>query len=418
MPQTRRDFLKASLGASTLVSLAPTVPAFLARSVLAGTGGRDAGDTVVVVVQLSGGNDGLNTVVPYDDEQYAESRPTLRLKPDEVHKIDAQLGLHPQMDAFKRLYDDGYLSIVQGVGYPSMNRDHNVGMRNWHTAQPDQTNPQTGWIGRAADSVCDAEQASVPAAFVGHISPPFALNAERTAVPTVRSLEQATLRTLPGAEGSRARRLVEAAQLPRTEQDNPLLDFVQQSTLAARAASRKIEEAIQAPAGAEYPSSPLGQTFGIVARLIRAEVGIRIFFAELGGGGIGGFDNHANQRGNHGAVLRQLAEAAAALMYDLKRDRLLDRVLLMTFSEFGRTVKENGRRGTDHGAAAPMFLAGGGLKGGLVGSHPSLTDLDQGALKFHTDFRQVYATVLDRWLGFDGQAVLGEKYEPLDVFRV
>jgi uncharacterized protein (DUF1501 family) len=137
----------------------------------------------------------------------------------------------------------------------------------------------------------------------------------------------------------------------------------------------------------------------------------------LGGGGIGGFDNHANQLGNHCALLGQLAEAVSAFAHDLQRDKLLDRVLLMTFSEFGRTVKENGRRGTGHGAAAPVFLVGGKVKGGRVGPYPSLTDLDNGGLKFHTDFRQVYATVLDRWLGFDSQAVLGSRFEPLDVLK-
>jgi uncharacterized protein (DUF1501 family) len=154
-----------------------------------------------------------------------------------------------------------------------------------------------------------------------------------------------------------------------------------------------------------------------VARLIRADVGIRIFYTELGGQEPGGFDNHANQAENHAALLYQLAESVSAFLLDLKRDNLLDRVLLMTFSEFGRTVKENGRRGTDHGSAAPLFLAGGRLRGGLVGSHPNLTDLENGGQKFHIDFRRVYATVLDRWLGFDSLPILGARFEPLDVLR-
>jgi len=156
----------------------------------------------------------------------------------------------------------------------------------------------------------------------------------------------------------------------------------------------------------------------MVAQLIRADIGIRIFFTELGGGGIGGFDNHANQLGNHCALLHQLSESVAAFVHDLKRDKLLDRVLLMTFSEFGRTVRENGRRGTGHGAAAPIFLAGGKLKSGLIGSHPSLTDLDNGALKFHIDFRRIYATVLDQWLGFESRTVLGRQFELLDILSV
>jgi len=152
--------------------------------------------------------------------------------------------------------------------------------------------------------------------------------------------------------------------------------------------------------------------------LIRADVGIRILHTELGGAGFGGFDNHANQRGNHGALLRQLSDAVAAFVEDLRKNRLLDRVLLMTFSEFGRTLKENGRRGTGHGAAAPMFLVGGRLAGGLIGPHPSLADPDdKGGLKFHTDFRRVFATVLDSWLGFDSLTILGDRYEAVDLLR-
>ena len=162
----------------------------------------------------------------------------------------------------------------------------------------------------------------------------------------------------------------------------------------------------------------LARMFCIIAQLIRAEVGIRIYYTELGGEEPGGFDNHANQRDNHAALLRQLSDSVAAFVLDLRRDRLLHRVLLMTFSEFGRTLAENGRRGTDHGSAAPMFLAGGKLKGGLVGPHPSLTALENGGPKHHTDFRRVYATVLDRWLGLDSQAVLGGKFEPLDLLQV
>ena len=193
-----------------------------------------------------------------------------------------------------------------------------------------------------------------------------------------------------------------------------LLQFLRQRTIDARAKNERIEAVLKTPAG-DYPSFGLARDLRTVAQLIRADIGIRIFFVELGGGGLGGFDNHANQLGNHCALLNQLAESVAAFVYDLKRDKQLDRVLLMTFSEFGRTVKENGRRGTDHGAAAPLFLAGGRVKGGLIGPHPSLTDLDKGALKVQTDFRRVYATVLDRWLGFESKPVLGGRFEPLDV---
>ena len=214
------------------------------------------------------------------------------------------------------------------------------------------------------------------------------------------------------------RSLRQVEQPASLEADCELLHFLRRSDLDAYAKSGRIETAAKRAANtADYPQSGLAGKLYTIAQLIRADVGIRIFFTELGGGGIGGFDNHANQLGNHCALLHQLAESVAAFIDDLKRDKLLDQVVLMTFSEFGRTLKENGRRGTDHGAAAPMFLAGGRLKGGLVGPHPSLTDLENDGLKFHTDFRQVYATMLDRWLGIDSKGVLGRHFEPLDVFR-
>jgi uncharacterized protein (DUF1501 family) len=210
-----------------------------------------------------------------------------------------------------------------------------------------------------------------------------------------------------------------AAELPRAEQDNSLTHFLQQCTLNAYTNSRRIEAVIKTAADtAEYPPFQLAGTLRTVAQLIRADIGIRIFFTELGGGGIGGFDNHANQLGNHCALLHHLSESVAAFIHHLKRDKLLHRVLLMTFSEFGRTVKENGRRGTGHGAAAPIFLAGGKLKGGLLGAHPSLTDLDNGALKFAIDYRRVYATMLDRWLGFKSRTVLDRQFELLDILNV
>jgi uncharacterized protein (DUF1501 family) len=425
MSHTRRDFLKATLGASTLLSFASAAPNFLVRSVIAAAPRRKERDTVLIVVQLSGGNDGLNTVVPYDDDEYARNRPTLRLPTKELHKINPAMGFHPRMGAFARLYKDGLLSIVQGVGYPNSDRSHDGAMRIWHTADPDRPNRQTGWLGRAVDSVWNPNKTDASAVFVGSIAQPFALNAENVVVPSIHSLSDLTTEQMPGNTNDQSQRK-HAAKLHRTDKGNQLLAFLQHCTLNACANSQRIEAVTKTLANtAEYPSFQLAATFRTVAQLIRADVGIRIFFTEFGGGGIGGFDNHANQLGNHCALLHQLSESVAAFVHDLKRDKLLDRVLLMTFSEFGRTVKENGRRGTGHGAAAPVFLAGSKLKGGLIGPRPSLTDLDNGAPKFHTDFRRVYATVLDRWLGFKSRTVLSvrspkndRQYEPLDILNV
>jgi len=415
MSHTRRDFLKGALGGSTLLSLGPAMPPFLVRSAMASAPGHRDRDTVLVVLQLSGGNDGLNTVVPYEDDEYARNRPTLCLPSREVHRIDSSLGFHPRMGAFMKLYKEGYLSVVQGVGYENSDRSHDRAMRIWHTADPDDPGVQTGWLGRATDSVWDPHERCTPAVFVGPITQPFGLNAESGIVPSIRSLQDLVVHQVPDTSDNRSGRKG-AVALSRSDRGNPLLRFLQQSMVRAYGDSERIKTMAEtATSAAEYPSFGLAESLRTTAQLIRADVGIRIFFVELGGGGIGGFDNHANQLGNHCAMLHQLAESVAAFVYDLKRDKVLDRVLLMTFSEFGRTVRENGRRGTGHGAAGPVFLAGGKLRGGLVGAHPSLTDLDNGALKFHTDFRQVYATVLDRWLGYDSRITLGKTFALLDV---
>jgi uncharacterized protein (DUF1501 family) len=372
----------------------------------------------LVVLQLSGGNDGLNTIVPFDDDAYGRHRQTLRLTKQDVLPIDAHLGFHKELGAVARLYQEQKLSVIQGVGYPKNNRDHEGAMRDWHTAQPHEAGCQTGWLGRTIDAAASADCPQVTGIFVGEIPAPFAMNAAQSVVPAIHGIEQTKLRPFAASGRGAARRPAPESRRPvATAANDPLLEFVRQGTATAYANSQRVEDVLRAARGpADYPAFPLGMELRAIADLIRADLGIRIFFAELGGGGIGGFDNHANQRDNHAALLRQLSEAVAAFIHDLQRAQLLERVVLMTFSEFGRTLGENGRRGTDHGNAQPVFLAGGRLRGGLLGKHPSLTDLDGDSPKFHTDFRRVYATVLDRWLGFDSRGILGGRFEPLDVF--
>jgi uncharacterized protein (DUF1501 family) len=364
------------------------------------------------VLQLSGGNDGLNTVVPYTDDEYARNRTTLRLPTADLHKIDSQLAFHPRMEPFLRLYKEGHLSIIHGVGYEKPDQSHERAMRIWHTADPQRPERQTGWLGRTADHAWAATDTDTTAVFVGPIVRPFALNAERATVPRIRSVQDLTMRTMPGG------RTGPYGPTGPAGADTSFLAHLRQSAQNAYVQSQRIESVLSAGAASpDYPPFGLARDLRTIAQLVRADIGIRIFFAEFGGGGIGGFDNHANQLGNHCALLGQLAESVHAFVNDLQRAELLDRVLLMTFSEFGRTLKENGRRGTGHGAAAPIFLAGGRLKGRQLGPHPSLTDLDNGGLKHHTDFRQVYATVLDKWLGFESKRVLGSRFQPLDVLK-
>ncbi|MFV2070286.1 MAG: DUF1501 domain-containing protein, partial [Pirellulales bacterium] len=324
---------------------------------------------------------------------------------------------HPRMQRFARLLDDGYLSVVQGVGYPNPSDEHAAAMRIWQTADSTQRHGRTGWLGRAADLARNADSVGVSALLAAGIAPPLALNAARTIVPRVSANGGPLFQMVPSrTRDEHLQRMRQAAQPPRA--GNRLLDFVRLSTLAAHEKCRQLEKVVAAERSGpavDYPDTRLADSLRTVARLVRAEVGVRIFYTELGGDGFGGFDNHANQQGNHGALLHQLSEAVSAFAADLRRDRLLDRVVLMTFSEFGRTLAENGRRGTGHGSAAPMFLVGGQVRSGLVGPHPSLTDLENGGPKHHTDFRRVYAALLDHWLKLDSRTILGDRFQPADV---
>lgn len=416
----RRSFLKSSLRASALVTLAPLAPRVLCRTALAAAP-RDAGPgagTILVAVQLSGGNDGLNCVVPYADDAYARRRASLRLTGREVLRIDDSLGLHPAMASCRALLEKGSFGIVQGVGYPESSRDHPAAKRDWQTALPGDDDRETGWLGRVADGAVEAAApAAVPVALAAQISMPLALRAERAVIPKLPARDAGIL-SAAKRDPEHERRLgaLAAAGSPAA---NPLLESVRESAAAAWRRSARIREVSEKRGGAaaRYPASPFGQRLKQIADLIRAEAGYRIFFTDHGGDGFGGFDNHANQKDNHAALLKQFSEAVAAFLADLEEDGLDDRVVLMTVSEFGRTVTENGRGGTDHGAAAPVFLAGGALRGGVAGAHPRLDELDRDALRFHTDFRSVYATVLERWLGIASEPVLEGRFETLDLFR-
>jgi uncharacterized protein (DUF1501 family) len=320
------------------------------------------------------------------------------------------------MAAFRKLYQDGRLSIIQGVGYPKSSRDHEAAMEDWHTGVlRDQVPPgaRTGWLGRAIDAACDPTKTDLRGVFVGEIKAPFSVQTERVVVPSIKSLDA----WLPTGSAWSDASLPRDSGPPSATGSPSLLGSLRTAAADARLVRRRLiaaNQALHTDRSSDYPPFTLAQNLGTIAQLIRADLGIRIYFAEMGGGGIGGFDTHANQAANHGALLRELAESILAFVEDLNRDRLLDSVLVMTFSEFGRTLAENGRRGTDHGAAAPMFMIGGKVKGGLWGAHPSLTDIEADSLKVHTDFRRVYATVLERWLGLKSEKVLAPGFAPLD----
>lgn len=413
MPANRRDFLKSSLAASTLVSMgAATVPGFLGRSARAAEDAK-TNDRILVVVQLLGGNDGLNTVVPHGVDGYARGRRVLRLPAGQIHKINDEIGLHPGMGQLAELLEDGKLAILQGAGYPNPDRSHFRSMEIWETARTETGALETGWLGRALDASPQPPGGDLPALHVGPRRLPLALKARNSAVPSLETLEQYRLQLSGDAVAKRSERqaLGDLARLDRG--DDPLLGFIRRSTLAAYDSSQRLEAlADPKPGAVKYPEFGLAKRLELIAKIIKAGFGTRIYYTALDG-----FDTHANQLGSHAALLTELSDSLNAFHKDLADAGQADRVAVLSFSEFGRRVAENASAGTDHGAAAPVFVVGPVAQKGLVGDHPSLEDLDDGDLKFHTDFRRIYATLLESWLGLKAAPIVGEGFEPLPLFE-
>jgi uncharacterized protein (DUF1501 family) len=390
---SRRDFLCRS----SLVALAPTVPAFLARTAFAAGPARDA--RVLVVVQLDGGNDGVNTVVPFADEGYAKHRKSLRLPAERLHKVTKEVGLHPAMGDAAKLLESGRLAVVQGVGYPNPSRSHSRSVAIWHTADP-QATATLGWVGRALDGDRKPADGSAGAVFVGAGALPAALRGRRSLASAITRPEDSVL-----AGAGRA--------APAAGTGEDLAAFVRRSTLAAYATSDRMEAMLRADdRGASYPATGLAGRLRVIARLIKGGGGTRVYYTSQDG-----YDTHATQLVRHASLLRELSGALKAFLDDLAAAKLADRVLVLCFSEFGRRVQENGSAGTDHGTAGPVFLAGPGVRAGLVGDAPKLLDLQDGDLKATTDFRQVYAGVLEDWLGLPSKPTLGNDFAKLPLFR-
>lgn len=413
MRSHRRGFLKSTLAASTLVSMgSTTVPAFLARSAQGAAAASN--DRVLVVVQLIGGNDGLNTVVPHGLDGYAKGRRVLRLPSGRIHKINREIGLHPAMGGMAKLLEQGRLAVVQGVGYPNPDRSHFRSMEIWESGRREEGALETGWIGRSIDAMPRPVGRDAQALHVGNRVLPLALKAKHSEAPTVESLEQYRLQLAGDAGDQRTMReaLDQVARLERPA-DDPLLGFMRRSTLTAYDSSKRLEQVIKPAAGkSQYPNYGLARRLELIAQVVKAGFGTRFFYTALDG-----FDTHANQLGTHAALLTELSESISAFHKDLAGSGQADRVALLTFSEFGRRVTENASGGTDHGAAAPLFVVGPVKSGGPIGTHPSLEDLDDGDLKQHTDFRRVYASLLDDWLECPSVEAVGPGFEPLPLFR-
>jgi len=407
---TRRQFLTHSLRNSSLVALGSAVPQFLARTAKAAAPGKD---TILVVVELTGGNDGLNMVIPYADDLYHKARPTLRRTKDQVIRLDDHVGLHSGMAGLRTLWDEGSLAVVQGVGYPNPDRSHFEAMDIWQTADPKRATP-TGWLGRATVEL-DNRAGGVPILHVGPGKAPLAATGAPGGGAVSVGDSNSFHLELGGEQARQAarRKLLEDVAAPaKSADDDDLLSFVQRRQVQTLSAVEHLRELLEGPNAPRNFGGGLAQKLQIVSGLIARGFGTRLFYVTLDG-----FDTHAGQGPAHQRLLSELADSIGNFFRDLKDTHNDTRVRLLTFSEFGRRVKENDSRGTNHGAASCLFVAGPSMKGGVVGKHPSLANLDADDLKFHTDFRRVYATLLDDWLSCDSKSVLGAKWEAVLELR-
>jgi uncharacterized protein (DUF1501 family) len=440
---TRRDFLRTTILGS---ALSWTVPSFVAQTFQALQAQTDGALTqvrtgkdgpILVLLQLAGGNDGLNTVVPYTNDFYYNARKAIGIPASSVLTLSDTLGLNPAMAGFKDLFDNGKMSVVNGVGYPNPNRSHFRSTEIWQTASDEDKYLADGWLGRYFDNACQGCDPTIavnigprlPQAFASHTPTGISLenpdsyrfigagqNDDETVA--YRSMYTTPEDALPdfnsGGGGSNSGGSVSMVSgTVMLQNGQSALDFLERTSMDAQVSSDKIRAITsKTPMRTNYPRSGLANNLQLVARLIAGGMPSRIFYVSQGG-----YDTHTNQRGSQDARLRELSEAVKAFTDDLTEMGVFDRCLIMTFSEFGRRVQENASGGTDHGAAAPMFLVGGKLKAGLLGAEPSIDpkDLKDGDIQYNTDFRSVYASILQDWLKTNPAPILGKPFPTLPI---
>ena len=411
---SRRQFLKGSI---VVVPAAAVMPAVFSRAVAASvheqpSSAAPMGNRTLVVVQMAGGNDGLNTIVPVNDPAYYDLRDALAIQPGDVLPIDGEAGFHPSLGSFKELWDEGALAIVEGVGYPDPSFSHFAAMDIWQTANSGGRGFE-GWLGRYLEGIA-TEQADPMHSLVVDSRMPRALFTREVNVPLVESVDAYQLQADPqNAESQLARTgalLRLYASSPNATRFGALLDNTLQSAVRSSEAVRQAHERY-VPA-VDYGEARLSQALRVIAEAIDADLGVRVGHVR-----IGGFDTHASQAPEHGPLLAATADAIRLFYRDLQAHGHAQDVLIMTWSEFGRRVTGNASGGTDHGTAGPMFLAGAPVAGGFYGERPILQDLVKDNLRFTTDFRQVYGSVLEDWLGAPADIVLGERFERLPLFK-
>ncbi len=386
-----------------MASTAMMVPSFLTGTSLGKLYKNRAGK-ILVVVQLSGGNDGLNTIVPYRNDLYYQNRPDLGIAKTEVITVSDELGFNPGLKSLRELFDQGQMSIVNNVGYPNPDRSHFRSMDIWHTASDSTDYLNSGWIGRYLDSNCQGCQ-----------SPYQAIEVDDT---LSLALKGANRRGFAMSDPGRLKRTADnpilqaISKSARNDVDENKVGYLYKTLIDSESSADYLfAQSKKNHSSAAYPQSEFGQDMRTIAELITADTDTKIYYVSLSG-----FDTHANQRMRQERLLGQYADAMKVFVPDLKQNGLLDEVLILTFSEFGRRVKQNASKGTDHGTANNLFLMGGKLKKpGFFNEAPDLSQLDEGDLNYTIDFRKVYATILDKWLEAPVPAILGKSFPNLGL---
>jgi hypothetical protein len=404
---TRRELLKGG----SMIAVGLVAPRWLSTiahaDMLRTVGGGKTSDTVLVVCQFSGGNDGLNMVVPFTDPLYAKYRPTLAHKDDKVLKLNDSLGLHPAMGGLQELFKEGKVAVVNNVGYPQANRSHFRSMEIWQSASPD-SKLKHGWLGRHFDQQMLTGPLNPVVALGLSTDKPLALAGEHASVPCFASLADVNnllgdantekmLRDIQGMDAMAGSATAVVQQASRTALDA-------MSILKQKVATYKSQST--------YGEDDFGRGFKQIAQLIATSPATRVVYFSAGG-----FDTHAKQAENHEKLMKGFSDAIKTFQREMEAIGKADKVVVLTFSEFGRRVEENASQGTDHGAAAPMFVIGSQVKGGIYGPNPNLANLDNGDISFTQDFRGVYATALDQWMGGDSGVVLGQSFDHLPVLK-
>src|SRR6186713_3288453 len=393
----RREFLQVGSLATASLMVPKFLKAFEARNMV------PAGNKVLVILQLSGGNDGLNTVIPYRNDIYYKSRPKLGIEKSKILSLTDEAGLHPALTGFKELYDDGSLGILNSVGYPNPDRSHFRSMDIWHTGSESKEYWTTGWLGRYLDAQCK-----------GCDKPTYALELDDTLSLAMKGEEAKAIamkdpKRLFGTANQRF--FKDVMQQHKDERGEQPVDYLYK-TLSETVSSADyiFEKSKLHPSKADYPKTDLGQNLKTIASLIFSDINTKVYYVSHGS-----FDTHINQQMQQQRLFTEMSDSVKSFTKDLKDNERFNDVLLMTFSEFGRRVSQNASGGTDHGTANNMFLISGGLKEkGVLNAMPNLSDLQDGDLKHTVDFKQVYATILNKWLGADDKKILGTAYPLLN----